>query len=495
MRFSITWKLLLLVLFIAVLAVLSMAFSMRYGFDRGLDQYQQAIEQQFNDNLITRLQTYYQENDGWQTLRGDREAWFNLMVDSYFSALPEEGNRMREEYERFQAQEAELREHRPRASKELRRRVSRRIKDQGELRRTFSNVSLYDQNKKKIEGPPRRPHEKVNFQSITVDKQIIGYLGVVERLPRRGAFERQFSAAIKKLLTVSGFVIFILTATVAYPLVRYFSARIKKITSATQRVAAGDYSIRLPETTHDELGQLTQHFNHLTTSLERSTRAQKNMLADIAHELRTPVSVIRSKIEALQDGIHPTDEKALGMLHQHISDLGNLINDVHELSLSDIGALSYEMRSENLTNILQDCIEQFRVRFEQAGLNLKQQIDEAPIMASVDRQRLQQLLNNLFSNVCRYTDAPGSVRISMRQEDQFCTIIIEDSAPGVNERQLSQLFDRFFRTDSSRNKKTGGTGLGLSICQNIAEAHNGTLSAEHSTLGGLKMCLQIPTRT
>ena len=494
MRFSITWKLLLLVLFIAVLAVLSMAFSMRYGFDRGLDRYQQAIEQQFNDNLIKSLQTYYQENDGWQALRGDRDAWFALLVDSYFSALPEEGNRMREEYERYQAQAAELREHRPQASRELRRRVSRRIRDQADLRRTFSNVSLYDKDKKKIEGPPRRPQEKVNYQPIVADNQTIGYLGVVERPPRRGAFERQFSAAIKKLLTVSGLVIFILTATVAYPLVRYFSARIKKITGATQRVAAGDYSIRLQETSGDELGQLTQHFNHLTTSLERSTQAQKNMLADIAHELRTPVSVIRSKIEALQDGIHPTDEKALGMLHQHISDLGNLINDVHELSLSDIGALSYEMRSENLLDILQDCIDQFAIRFEKAGLMLQQNFDAGPVMTRVDRQRLQQLLNNVFSNALRYTEAPGTVRITVQNTPQSCKIVVEDSAPGVNERQLAHLFDRFYRTDSSRNKKTGGTGLGLSICRNIAEAHNGSLTAEHSPLGGLKMCIELPTR-
>jgi len=494
-RLSITWKLLLLVLFIAVLAVLSMAFSMRFGFDRGLDRYQKAIEQQFNDNLITRLRTYYNENGGWDALRGDRDVWFNLLVDSYFNALPEEGNRMREEYERYQAQAAELRERRPRASEELQRRVSKRIRDQGELRRTFSNISLYDQNKNKVEGPPRRPHEKVNFQAIETDGQTIGYLGVVERPPRRGAFERQFSSAIKRLLTVSGFVIFVLTATVAYPLVRYFSSRIKKITSATQRVAAGDYSIRLQETSHDELGQLTQHFNHLTASLERSTQAQKNMLADIAHELRTPVSVIRSKIEALQDGIHATDDKALGMLHQHISDLGNLINDVHELSLSDIGALSYEMRSEDLAGIFEDCIEQFQARIEQAGLNLEQEIESGPIMASVDRQRIQQLLNNLLSNACRYTDAPGTIKVMLRRQDTNCIMSIEDSAPGVNQRQLTHLFDRFYRTDSSRNKKTGGTGLGLSICKNIAEAHHGSLSAEHSTLGGLKMHVTIPIRT
>ena len=495
MRFSITWKLLLLVLFVAVIAVLSMALSMRYGFNRGLDRYQKAIEQQFNDNLVTRLAEYYQGNNGWEQLRGDREAWFELMIDSYFSALPEEGNRMREEYERYQAQAAELRERRPRASQELKRKVSKRLREQGDLRRAFSNISLYDRNQKKVEGPPRRPRERLQFQPITVEGETVGFLGVVERQRRQSPFERQFSEAIKRLLTLSGFVIFILTATVAYPLVRYFSSSIKKITGATQRVAAGDYSIRLPETRSDELGQLAHNFNRLTTSLERSTQAQKNMLADIAHELRTPVSVIRSKIEALQDGIHPTDEKALGMLHKHISDLGNLINDVHELSLSDIGALSYEMRSEDLVTIMHDCVEQFSARIEQAGLTLKTHIKEGPALTKIDRQRIQQLLNNLFSNACRYTDAPGTIQVTLDYNESQCIITVEDSAPGVSERQLTHLFDRFYRTDSSRNKTTGGTGLGLSICRNIAEAHQGNLVAEHSSLGGLRMQLTLPLKS
>lgn len=481
---SITWKLMLFVITIAILVTASMAFTVRYGFDYNLNQYQKAIHQDFQEQIKSKLVNHYQENHSWNILKNNRNKWHELIIDSYLISSSEHN----------QNSLPKLKDDTNHTDDEkFKRQMRGQFKKKRAMYWAFSTMALYDSKKNKIVGNIHAKQKNLDYQPIMFDTSIVGYLGIKRiNLNRGGAIEKQFSHNIKNLLIISSVTILIFVATIGYPLAQYFTNNIKSITQATKQVTQGDYNIRLPTYRKDELGQLSHYFNQLTASLQQSKQTQKNMLTDIAHELRTPVSVLRSKIEAMQDGIHPMDAKALNMLHQQISELGHLINDIHELSLADIGVLSYHMETHDITDVTTNIIKQFHNTFQQAQLSIEQDLPEKAIWVNIDLQRFKQMLNNLINNSYRYTDKPGVMRIRITQHESQCILEIEDSSPGVSDRQLTHLFDRFYRTEYSRNKKSGGSGLGLSICQNIALAHKGQLTATHSILGGIKIKLTLP---
>ncbi|HEX4940160.1 MAG TPA: ATP-binding protein, partial [Candidatus Kapabacteria bacterium] len=220
---------------------------------------------------------------------------------------------------------------------------------------------------------------------------------------------------------------------------------------------------------------------------------RRRMVADISHELRTPIATLRAQLEAIEDGVRPLNASAVQRLHEQVMRLSNLVHDLYELSLADIGALSYRKQLLDLRELTTTLVNSMQPQFAQAALELTVQDQcngSLPVLG--DQQRLTQLFANLLQNSLQYTTAPGQVRVHIRAEDQTAVICVEDSAPGVEKSVQSRLFERLFRAESSRNRNTGGAGLGLSLCQTIAEAHNGSIVATDSTLGGLAVTVRIP---
>jgi two-component system sensor histidine kinase BaeS len=264
------------------------------------------------------------------------------------------------------------------------------------------------------------------------------------------------------------------------------------LNQATRRAVAGDYSARADIKRSDELGQLGQNFNLLTSTLESNTEVQKKMMADISHELRTPVSVLLAGIEAIQDGIHQADEKTLNLLHQQTNTLKHLINDLHQLSVTDLGNMQYKMTATNLIGVLTQAIDSLRLKAEKRNINLVNQINVNTLMVFGDFNRLMQLFTNIIDNSIDYTNQGGEVVISITEQAGQILVEIEDSAPGLLPDEMAQMFDRLYRKEGSRNKKFGGSGLGLAISKNIVEAHNGGISAKASALGGVHLTVRIP---
>jgi two-component system sensor histidine kinase BaeS len=202
--------------------------------------------------------------------------------------------------------------------------------------------------------------------------------------------------------------------------------------------------------------------------------------------------VLRGELEALEDGVRTFTPEALKSLQAETALLGKLVNDLYDLSLSDIGALSYRKTELDLNDVLRSSVEMFRDRLAQRSLKLTLDIAHEPITVFADEGRLMQLFGNLLENSGRYTDAGGLMRVSATVDDGEVYIHFDDSPPGVPADVLPKLFDRFYRLDPSRNRAHGGAGLGLAICRSIVEAHGGSIVAQPSDLGGVRIAVSLP---
>jgi len=328
-------------------------------------------------------------------------------------------------------------------------------------------------------------------RQIKVSGQQVGEViaSPVERLTRNTDInfdrqQRRTSWLIVGLATL-------LAALATFPLARGLLSPVKRLVEGTHKLAAGDFTTRVTPSGEDELGKLAQDFNQLASTLEKNQTMRRAFMADISHELRTPLAVLRGELEAIQDGVRKFTPESVASLQAEVGTLTKLVDDLHQLSMSDEGALAYQKAPVDIITLIEMAAGAFRERFNGRGLQLWLSLpDRATVFG--DRDRLMQLFNNLLENSLRYTDAGGELLITGELSARSLALHFSDTAPGVNDEQLSMLFERFYRAEGSRNRASGGSGLGLAICQNIVAAHNGTLSASHSPSGGLRVTVDLP---
>jgi two-component system sensor histidine kinase BaeS len=288
----------------------------------------------------------------------------------------------------------------------------------------------------------------------------------------------------------------LLAAAVAILLARSLLAPVKRLARATHRLAAGDYGERVTHRGRDELGQLVRDFNALAGTLQRTEQARREFLADVSHELRTPVAVMQAELEALHDGMRSLTPAAVESLRAEVATLRTLIDDLAQLASADVGTIAYAMRPLDLAALTSTALNAFAERFAARALGVETEgLGRVPLMVQADPHRLTQLLNNVFENTLRYTDAGGRVRIALARAGATAQLDVDDSAPGVPPAALPRIFDRLYRVERSRNRASGGAGLGLARCRSIAVAHQGEIEAAPSPLGGLRIRLRLPIAT
>lgn len=217
----------------------------------------------------------------------------------------------------------------------------------------------------------------------------------------------------------------------------------------------------------------------------------REWIANITHELRTPLAVLKGEIAAIQDDIRELSQERLAALLQEIDRLSQLVEDFHTLSLADFGGFRYRKSRVDLGGIVLAVLDFHRPSLGSAGIAVQRNIDGANIVFA-DPTRLTQLVGNLLQNTFRYTDPPGILQVSLRSEGDKVICSWEDSAPGVRDDELPRLTDRLFRVERLRNRNTAGAGLGLAIAKLIVDAHEGSMEARHSDLGGLKWHIVLP---
>ena len=231
----------------------------------------------------------------------------------------------------------------------------------------------------------------------------------------------------------------------------------------------------------------------MALTLEKNEKARRQWVADISHELRTPLAVLRGEIEALLEGIRSTTPESIRSLHAEVLRLNRLVDDLYQLALSDLGTLTYHKENLDLAEILRDFIEPYGAEFARKSIRFSADIAQGfEITVFADSERLHQLFANLIDNSLKYTDTGGELIIRLTCSTGQATVDFEDSAPGVPEEELDRLFDRLYRVEASRSRSSGGAGLGLAICKNIVEAHEGTISAHPSPLGGVLIRVTMP---
>ncbi len=290
----------------------------------------------------------------------------------------------------------------------------------------------------------------------------------------------------------------VLVALAAVPLAALFAGLItvmilrpiRALSDGVSALTQRRFTARLPVDRGDELGRLAQGFNQLAEALERFDARQRQWLADIAHELRTPLAVLRGELEAVIDGVRPADGANVRSLHQESLRLSALVDDLHLLSSAESGGLVLHRQSNDIATAVRDAGQRFARRYDDAGYALEVAVEgENALVADIDLQRIEQVLANLLENALHHAQ-PGLVVLRASRCGSAIEISVCDAGPGVPEEMLPKLFDRLFRADAARAR--GGNGLGLAICRSIVEAHGGSIEASRSALGGLCVRMSLP---
>lgn len=280
-------------------------------------------------------------------------------------------------------------------------------------------------------------------------------------------------------------------ATVTY---RRVSGPVSDLLYAAEAVTNGDYSVAVEVRGFRELRLLTETFNEMAGRLEVTEEQRRRFLADITHELRNPLAILRSEIEAQLDGVHPRDDDHLGSLLEEIQRLGRLVDDLHTLALAESGQLVLRLELVPFGALVYEAIDRFDARARQQGVALRAGVPPLPAMANVDPARLGQVLDNLLANAIRHTPPGGEVRVEVTisnrvgEHDSLLTCRVVDAGPGFREDDLGQVFDRFTRAGDSH-----GSGLGLSIARDLIRAHGGTIRAANDPVtGGASVTFTLP---
>ncbi|TWC64976.1 two-component system sensor histidine kinase BaeS [Pseudomonas sp. SJZ103] len=458
MKLSISTKLFVAVLAGVLLVILSMGLATSWSFGRGFLGFinEQAMERMAQ--VVPRLATAYQREGNWDFLRNRPDRWFDVMRPDPDAA---------------------------RASDDFRPPLA------SDLTGALFRIALLDKDKKRVTGYPAIGEDAL-IQPVVVNSETVGWLAVTPFQSVTEAGGERFQQYQLRTSLVMGVFSLLLAMLIAWWIARTLLEPVKRVAAATHRLASGDYGSRVAVASDDEVGQLSRDFNQLAYTLERNEKMRREFMADVSHELRTPLSVLRGELEAIEDGVRSLDQSSMKSLQGEVSMLSKLVDDLYELSLADVGALTYRKAPCRLNDLLENSLAMYRERFTARQLQIDLELPRQPVELLADASRLQQLFSNLLENAVRYTDVNGTLRISVGVDRDTVRIDFLDSGPGVSASQLPRLFERFYRGESSRNREHGGAGLGLAICRSIANAHDGSLVADHSPYGGLWLILRLP---
>jgi two-component system sensor histidine kinase BaeS len=474
---SIRFKLFLTLLLTTLLVVAGMYAFMRWSLDRGFAEFVEKRQREHLSTLLENLGDYYATDPEWKRLTGNKRRWLELLAGS--------------------------REHRRHFPPDWLKQALREPADVWppalpgpEAERRFVplelRVMLLRADKTIIFGR-REKLDQLALQPILHEQRVAGYLGILPGKPLNQPIELQFiERQGRSFVWIAGMMV-LLSALLASVLAYALGRPLKRIAGAARTLAAGNYDIRLPVESADELGQLARDFNEMAAALGQAEQARRRWIADISHELRTPIALLRGEIEALQDGIRPLTREAVDALYGDLMRLNRLTDDLYQLSLSDQGALSYRKSAADPVAVLRADIDALAPEFANKKIAVKL-IDrrESSFTLHADPDRLSQLFRNLLANSLNYTDAGGRLEITAVRQADALVVEFADSAPGVPEAALPRLFDRFYRVEGSRSRHHGGAGLGLAICRNIVKAHGGGISASASDAGGLRIRIELP---
>jgi len=336
-------------------------------------------------------------------------------------------------------------------------------------------------------GPIYQVQDQDEVQSLTVRGETAGYLVLQSSIADRFGFV----GAIFIPITIIMFFLAVFLVIVATLLIRRFVTPLADVIFAAREVADGKLNTRIPKKGPQDLQSLSESFNEMAFSLERSDRERREMLADIAHELRTPLSVIRGRLEGIVDGIYTENGSQISTALEQTYLLQRLVDDLRLLTLAETRQLQFDKRIVNVGNVVERVLEMFSAEAQEKNILLSFSEKNGNFSAFIDPQRFEQVLSNLIGNSLRYVPEGGKVWITANETHDGVRLTVNDNGPGISNEDLPFIFDRFWRKEKSRARATGGTGLGLAIAKQLIESQDGTIQARNLPEGGLQIELQI----
>ncbi|MBN1174163.1 MAG: HAMP domain-containing protein [Micromonosporaceae bacterium] len=273
---------------------------------------------------------------------------------------------------------------------------------------------------------------------------------------------------------------------------------VRALIAASSQLGKGDLSHRVPVSGRDEIARLARSFNRMADSLQASENRQQQLTSDIAHELRTPLANLRGYLEALRDGVVEPTSDLLASLHEEVLLQQRIVEDLQDLTMAEVGALTYHMKPVDLGGLLRTCVIAHRDRAEAAGVRLDLDLVEAggsaghPVTVIADADRLRQAVGNLITNAIRACASGGSIVLGLRMVESSVLIEVRDTGTGIAPQDVPNLFNRFWRADAARGRATGGSGLGLAITRQIVTDHDGTIHADSAVGVGTVVAIRLP---
>ncbi len=287
---------------------------------------------------------------------------------------------------------------------------------------------------------------------------------------------------------INGFLLWgALLAVVIALIITFFISRavtspIRALTNSARNLGKGDFSQRVAVKSKDEIGELAQTFNSMAGNLERTEILRRNMVADVAHELRTPLSNVAGYLEAIRDDVVKPDKPTIASLSEEVDLLTRLVDDLQELTLADAGELKLYQQTEDISQLIAQSVTAIQTKIKSKGLEILTDVQTDLPLVNIDYQRISQVLRNYLENAYKHTASGGKITVSAVLENTAIKISVSDTGEGIPSEDLPNMFERFYRVEKSRARAAGGSGLGLTIVKRLVEAHGGSVGVQ-SELG------------
>jgi two-component system sensor histidine kinase BaeS len=522
LRLGITARLFLAVLAVCAIMIVGMSAATRWSFQQGFAEYLEEIEADRVKSLIFELAEDYQQDGNWDSLKQPRN-WRRMIFR--FTRAQEDRN------------PSPAKGQAPPAAKPADRKTTKNPPSPGDsppspaerARRAWetahlrARLGLLAQDRTTLIAGVR-PSPRAAWLPIVSRNATVGWLTREPMADITDSIDLRFQERQRTATLAIALLALVLAALAAMLMARGFISPLRRLAETVDRLADGDFSARVQPAARrffpalgrffpsretpapsgetgpipafqrhaDELQALAGQINHLAGVLESNEKARRAFMAEVSHDLRTPLAVLRGEIEALEDGVRQVTPESLTSLRAEVELLGRLVDDIHTLSLADTGALRFSGRRLDLESCLRAAAHTVQDRMAARDMRLDFPPLEEPIAVWADEARLGQVFRNILENSLRYTDPGGSVTIACHVDGAMAQVDIFDSAPAVPEEQLPLIFERFHTGDAARSRSRSGSGLGLAICRTLLAAQGGDIRALPSPLGGLWLRLHIP---
>ena len=326
---------------------------------------------------------------------------------------------------------------------------------------------------------------KINFNGQIIGWVLVGY-------NTEDIFLTKFIETFNVRLIYISLLIGIAGIIVAFILSNQMTRPLRDLIKATKNISAGNLNENVRISDIDEIGILGNSFNQMAQRLQNAEKRRQQIVADMSHELRNPLSVVKANLEGMIDGILPSKTENIEKVHQQTIILSKLIEDLRLISMAEAGELRLYKQKTNINTLTQKILDDFKIAMQKKNIKLETKISTTPISISIDPIRIEQVLNNIISNALRYVAKNDSILIQINEKLKNVEIIIKDSGPGIEQNKQQYIFDRFYRIDKSRSRQHGGSGLGLSIAKELVQAHLGTISLKSNVGKGTTFTISIP---